>query len=75
MWGCVQVDEWLDFSPSLCSGAGLDSACKFVDAFLATRTLLVGVSVTLADIMCWGQLQGQNCHQLVCQESNCICSS
>lgn len=30
-----------------------------VDDYLALRTLLVGYAVSLADLACWGQLQGE----------------
>ncbi len=53
-----QVDEWLDFSLALVSGAGLEGACKVMNDFLSLRTFLVDYSVSVADVACWGQLQG-----------------
>ena len=50
------MDQWLDFSTSLVSGAGLEAACAVVNDFLALRTFLVGHGVTLADVAVWGQL-------------------
>lgn len=41
------------------SGSGFEAACKAANDFLALRTLLVGYGVTLADVACWGQLQGE----------------
>jgi glutamyl-tRNA synthetase len=55
----VQVDAWLDFGSSqLVSGGGLEAACASLNDYLAFRTVIVGHSCTLADIACWGQLQG-----------------
>ena len=53
-----QIDQWLDFSTSIVSGAGLEAVCGVVDTFLSLRTFLVGYSLTIADLQVWGQLQG-----------------
>ncbi|GAB4821570.1 hypothetical protein N2152v2_008616 [Parachlorella kessleri] len=54
-----QVDQWLDFAcTALVSGSGFEAACKAVNDFLSMRTLLVGYAVSMADVACWGQLQG-----------------
>lgn len=55
---CMKVDEWLEYSRALVQGSGLEPACKSIDQFLSSRTFLVGHGVTLADLACWGQLQG-----------------
>ena len=31
----VQVDQWLDFSDAIISGAGLEAVCGVVDQFLS----------------------------------------
>lgn len=54
-----QVDQWLEFSSVLVSGAGLESACAVINDYLSLRTFLVDYSVTAADVACWGQLQGE----------------
>lgn len=63
LYGCdalaaCQVDELLEFAATrMVNGAGLESACRAVDEYLATRTFLVGHTTTLADLAVWGQLQ------------------
>ncbi|KAK9867379.1 hypothetical protein WJX84_011083 [Apatococcus fuscideae] len=54
----TRVDQWLEFSSVLVSGAGLESACAVINDYLSLRTFLVDYSVTAADVACWGQLQG-----------------
>ena len=55
----LQVDQWLDFAcTALVSGSGFEAACKAVNDFVSMRTLLVGYAVSMADVACWGQLQG-----------------
>lgn len=52
------MDELVDFAAAqLLTGSGLEGACASLDSFLSTRTLLVGHTLTLADVACWGQLQ------------------
>lgn len=58
MFAHMQVDQWLDFSTSLVSGAGLEAVCGVVDQFLSLRTYLVGYKLSIADLQIWGQLQG-----------------
>lgn len=54
----MQVDQWLDFSTAIVSGAGLEAVCGVVDQFLSLRTYLVGYKLSIADLQIWGQLQG-----------------
>lgn len=56
----VQVDQWLDFSDAIVSGAGLEAVCGIVDQFLSLRTYLVGYQLSIADLQVWGQLQGRH---------------
>ena len=56
----VQVDQWLDFSDAIVSGAGLEAVCGVVDQYLSLRTYLVGYQLSIADLQVWGQLQGAN---------------
>ncbi|DBA68340.1 TPA: hypothetical protein ACH3X2_013650 [Trebouxia sp. C0005] len=53
----VQVDQWLDFSTAIVSGASLEAVCGIVDQFLSLRTYLVGYKLSIADLQIWGQLQ------------------
>jgi hypothetical protein len=55
----TQVDQWLAFAPQLVSGQQLESAVAAVNEFLSLRTFLVGYSLSLADLACWGRLQGE----------------
>ncbi|KAJ3068345.1 hypothetical protein HDU98_008466 [Podochytrium sp. JEL0797] len=56
-----QIDYWLDFSEdSLAPDAGfkpLAVAFSALNSHLKMRSFLVGYSVTLADIACWGALK------------------
>ena len=54
----MQVDQWLDFSTAIVSGAGLEAVCGVVDQFLSLRTYLGGYKLSIADLQIWGQLQG-----------------
>ena len=56
----AQVDQWLDFSDAIVSGAGLEAVCGVVDQFLSLRTYLVGYQLSIADLQVWGQLQGRH---------------
>ena len=55
----MQVDQWLSFAPALVSGSGLQQAVAALDCYLSLRTFLVCHWVTIADISCWAQLQGE----------------
>ena len=41
----------------LIPGLGMEDACRSLDTYISSRTLMVGHSVTLADIAVWGALQ------------------
>ena len=53
------MDQWLDFSTSIVSGAALEAVCGVVNQFLSLRTYLVGYQLTIADLQTWGQLHGR----------------
>nr|CAD1840909.1 unnamed protein product [Ananas comosus var. bracteatus] len=53
-----QIDEWLEFSPIFLTGSEFESACTYVDSYLALRTFLVGYSLSIADIAIWSGLAG-----------------
>jgi glutathione S-transferase len=58
-----QIDYWLDFcQDSLSPEAGfkpLATAFSTLDSHLRLRSFLVGYSLSLADIACWGALKGE----------------
>lgn len=51
-----QVDYWLDYASSVVPGASFEAVCASIDSYLSLRTFLVDYTVTLADIVIWGQL-------------------
>ncbi|XP_071722116.1 glutamate--tRNA ligase, cytoplasmic-like [Rutidosis leptorrhynchoides] len=51
-----KIDEWLEFSSILSSGPEFEKACASLDKYLEVRTLLVGHSVSIADITIWSGL-------------------
>ncbi|KAJ8752308.1 hypothetical protein K2173_003944 [Erythroxylum novogranatense] len=53
-----QIDEWLDYSPVLSSGAEFESACTYIDSYLQKRTFLVGYNLSIADMAVWSGLAG-----------------
>lgn len=53
-----QIDEWLEYAPIFSSGAQFESACLHVDGYLASRTFLVGYSISIADVALWSGLAG-----------------
>ena len=55
----MQVDQWLDYAPCLAAGPGLEAACSALNTYLALRSFLVGYSLTIADLACWGQLASE----------------
>lgn len=54
----AQIDEWLEYAPIFSSGSQFESACMYVDSYLALRTFLVGYSLSIADIAIWSGLAG-----------------
>ena len=53
-----QVDQWLDYSPAITTGGGLQSAVDFADQYLSLRMWFAGYDMSIADLAVWGQLQG-----------------
>ena len=52
------VDHLVDYAAThLVAGAGLEAACRSLDTYISARTLMVGHSLTLADLAIWGALQ------------------
>ncbi|ERN02087.1 hypothetical protein AMTRI_Chr02g223680 [Amborella trichopoda] len=53
-----QIDEWLEYAPTLSSGAEFEVASSYIDVFLSLRTFLVGHILSIADIAIWSGLAG-----------------
>ncbi|KAI0504474.1 hypothetical protein KFK09_015426 [Dendrobium nobile] len=53
-----QIDEWLEYAAILSSGPQFESACLHVDGYLASRTFLVGYSLSIADVALWSGFAG-----------------
>lgn len=53
-----EVDEWVDYAPTLANGAEFERTCGYIDGYLERRTFLAGYQLTIADIAVWAQLQG-----------------
>ena len=52
----TQIDQWIDWSVVMKPGQGLPGLLKHLNAYLSTRTVLVGSEVSLADVAIWGTL-------------------
>ncbi|XP_041020754.1 glutamate--tRNA ligase, cytoplasmic [Juglans microcarpa x Juglans regia] len=53
-----QIDQWLEYAPVFSLGSAFENACKYVDEFLQSRTVLVGNYLSIADIAIWSGLAG-----------------
>lgn len=52
-----QVDHLVEFAATnLVTGSGFDPACRSLEDYISARTLMVGHSITLADVAVWGGL-------------------
>lgn len=54
----AQVDEWIEYAPSLSIGAAFEKVCAHIDSYLETRTFLVGNCLSVADIAILAGLAG-----------------
>ncbi|KAJ1283293.1 hypothetical protein BS78_03G117300 [Paspalum vaginatum] len=54
----AHVDQWLEYAPVILSGSEFEASCSFIDRYLACRTLLVGYSLSVADIAVWSNIAG-----------------
>ncbi|WVZ71637.1 hypothetical protein U9M48_020204 [Paspalum notatum var. saurae] len=54
----AHVDQWLEYAPVILSGSEFEASCSFLDRYLACRTLLVGYSLSIADIAVWSNIAG-----------------
>ncbi|KAF5462910.1 hypothetical protein F2P56_018877 [Juglans regia] len=53
-----QIDQWLEYAPVFSLGSAFENACKYVDEFLQSHTVLVGNYLSIADIAIWSGLAG-----------------
>nr|AFK45146.1 unknown [Lotus japonicus] len=53
-----QIDEWLEYAPVLSSGPAFENGCKYIDGYLEKRSLIVGYSLSIADLAIWAGLAG-----------------
>lgn len=54
----AQIDEWLQYAPTLSSGSEFESACMYLDGYLLNHTVLVGHSFSIADVAICSGLAG-----------------
>ncbi|KAF5201289.1 Glutamine--trna ligase [Thalictrum thalictroides] len=54
----IQIDEWLEYAHVFSVGSEFENACSYVNDYLSVRTVLVGCSLTVADIAIWSSLAG-----------------
>lgn len=66
-----EVDEWVDYAPTLAIGAEFERTCAYIDSYLELRTFLAGYQLTIADIAVWAQLQGGLYFSLALQGEFC----
>ena len=69
----MQVDQWLDYSSEVVTGAGLTSVVQYINSYLSLRTFLAGYSMSLADVQVWGQLQGKQTSWGMTMGVKCSC--
>ena len=65
------VMEWVARCGDLAPGGGFEAQCESIDAYLATRTYLVGHDVTLADLALWGELSTNRQWPVVEKKGKC----
>ncbi|XVE52382.1 hypothetical protein DITRI_Ditri02bG0118000 [Diplodiscus trichospermus] len=54
----AQIDEWLEYSPTISCGSEFENACSYMDAYLEKRTFFVSHCFSIADIAIWSGLAG-----------------
>ncbi|VAH44052.1 unnamed protein product [Triticum turgidum subsp. durum] len=55
------------------SGSEFESACSFLDGYLATRTFFVDYGLSIADIVMWSNLTGHHGCSIVISFIICCC--
>ncbi|TYH20594.1 hypothetical protein ES288_A05G442600v1 [Gossypium darwinii] len=54
----AQIDEWLEYVPTLLLGSEFENACSYMDVYMEKRTFFVSHSFSIADIAIWSGLAG-----------------
>ncbi|KAB2085665.1 hypothetical protein ES319_A05G414500v1 [Gossypium barbadense] len=54
----AQIDEWLEYAPTLLLGSEFENACSYMDVYMEKRTFFVSHSFSIADIAIWSGLAG-----------------
>ncbi|XWS57091.1 hypothetical protein CRYUN_Cryun09bG0141800 [Craigia yunnanensis] len=54
----AQIDEWLQYAPTISCGSEFENACGYMDAYLEKRTFFVSHYFSIADIAIWSGLAG-----------------
>ncbi|MBA0600809.1 hypothetical protein Gorai_004007 [Gossypium raimondii] len=54
----AQIDEWLEYAPTLLLGSEFENACSYMDIYMEKRTFFVSHSFSIADIAIWSGLAG-----------------
>lgn len=54
-----QIDEWLEYAPTLLLGSEFENACSYMDVYMEKRTFFVSLSFSIADIAIWSGLAGK----------------
>ena len=54
-----QIDEWLEYAPTISCGSEFENACSYMDAYLEKHTFFVSHYFSIADIAIWAGLAGK----------------
>lgn len=54
-----QIDEWLEYAPTISCGSEFENACGYMDAYLEKLTFFVSHYFSIADIAVWSGLAGK----------------
>ncbi|TYI07498.1 hypothetical protein ES332_A10G231600v1 [Gossypium tomentosum] len=54
----AQIDEWLEYAPTISCGSEFENACGYMEVYLEKRTFFVSHYFSIADIAIWSGLAG-----------------
>ncbi|TYJ15874.1 hypothetical protein E1A91_A10G212500v1 [Gossypium mustelinum] len=54
----AQIDEWLEYAPTISCGSEFENACGYMEVYLEKRTFFVSHYFSIADIAIWSGLGG-----------------
>lgn len=64
----AQVDQWLGYiDKEVVMGSNLEAVLSALNKYLAFRSYMIGSDLTVADLMLWGQLQGEAPGRILCK--------